>query len=578
MHMRFPHLIPSLTGCLLAVTISAAQPATAPVDDASSLLRGSANNPVNWLPWGEIAIDRARAAQIPLYVVIGDPMNELSASMHRQTFRNAEVAAFLNENFVCVLVSREAVPGLEAFGQQWLTAEQKIRGLPLNLWFTPDLQPIEAANYLPPTEEWGREGFMVMAGRVAERWKGDPAAVSRNAAALGERLAAFEPLDVNPPADLRAAIDYATEDWLALLDPEHGVFGDPPHGLEPALFRFLLNAGDRAQAAALTALRMRLAGPLRDPLDGGFYRGTVDMLGSIPVFQKRVADQARMAMACFDAAEIDPDPIFPAAARGALNYVLAQLANGDGTYRIGEDATPAELVSTQTWAFDELVRLVGAETATALGARAEGNVDPNEDLEAHHRGRNILRASPTTDFAIAAPQLLALRTGRADVFVNATATVGEHALLLIALQRAGRVLGDTNLIEAAEALTAALSEHFGFDGHDATHLAHRDIPATPQDLMLLAFATNDNALLRSVDERFLDDEAGLYFTPTDKVLGVRPYNILLGSTEMPSAVCLRVKIGDTPASVIKRIQGQLENVGRLPSGPVLLALQTLHPQ
>jgi len=572
--MRFPHLIPPLAGCLLVVTISAAQPATAPVVDAPSLLRGSANNPVNWLPWGEIAIDRARAAQIPLYVVIGDPLNELSAAMQRQTFRNEEVAAFLNENFVCVLVSRDAAPGLEAYGQQWLTLEQKVRGLPLNLWFTPDLQPIEVTNYLPPTEEWGREGFMVVASRVAERWQSDPAAVTRSATARGQDLAHFEPLPVTPPDNLQEAMTFATEDWLATLDPEHGVFGDPPHGTEPALLRYLLTAGEEARGAALAALRARISSPLRDPLDGGFYRGTVDLLGSIPIFQKRLGDQPRMAMLLLDANEIDPDPAFVAAARGTLHYTLDHLANPDGTYRVGEDATGPDLAATQSWTYAELIQLVGAETAEALGAQPEGNVDPVEDLEGHHQGRNILRAAPTTVVA-AAPVLLAVRAERTDVNVLATASVGEHALLLIALQRAGRALGDERFQEAATALTATLAEHFAFDGQDATHLAHRDVPATPQDLMLLAYATDNVELLHQVDARFLDDETGLYFTTEEPVLGVRPYNILIGSAEIPSAVCLRVRIGDTPASVVKRIQGQLENIGQLPSGPVLLAIQTL---
>ncbi len=560
---------------LFSLLLSA--PVLSDADEISApLAELAARDLIDWQAWNEAAITAARKRNVPIYICIGERLNEFTVAMHRQTFNTPELVSFVEENFVCVLVSREQAPGLEAFGQQWLTHERRPRGMPLNLWFTPDLRPIEASGYLPPYDNRSHESLRTIGARVAGNWRKDSEAVDRAAADLQRQLKNFEPLPTPSFTDLEAALDAATEDWLAINDVRRGVFGPPRHHGESELLRYLFKAGDDARVAALASLRARLSGALRDPLDGGFYYGTVDNVGSIPIFQKRMSDQARMALACLDAARIDDDPLFPVAARGALFYVLTRLANEDGTFRVGEDAGPSSLIKTQTWSFEELDAIVGRENAAALGARPGGNIDPREDLEATHTGRNILYASPTADLAVATKRLLAVRDQRSDTRIESTATLGEHALLLLALARAGRDLDDSVLSRAGNDLAATLRERFVLGGNAALHHPDHDAPATPQDLLLLALATGDQPLARRVDARFLDDEVGLYFATEHAIMGVRPYSILLGSAELPSAVTLRVMMDDAPASVMARIQGQLHNVGSLPSGPTLLAMQRMN--
>ena len=543
------------------------------------LLVGNTQAQVRWLDSLDAAKVAAVDRDLPIYLHIGDPLNELTGAMHRQTFANEEVAAFLNDHFVCVNVDRDAVPGLAGYGQQWLAADQKLAGWPLNLWFTPELAPIEGASYLPPTEEWGREGFMVVAGRVAERWSADAAAVRRATTTTQQTIADYLPFAAEPVDNLDAALATAAADWLAALNPDRGTVGEAPHRFEPELLRFLIARGGEARAAALTALRLRILSPLRDPIDGGFYRATSDASGLIPVFQKRLTDQARIALACLDAAQVSEDPVFAAGAKSALDYAINRLSPaGDGTFVIGEDATAGEATAHQSWAWDDLVSIVGADTAAALGAKPEGNVDTAEDLEGHHQGRNILNASPALMrsqplFDLRA-KLLFHRAHLAPALLDTIATAGAHGLMLHVLKRSEAELSDLDHGAYALGVRAALLRDFAAGTESFTRIANSDVPATPEDYVLAAMGLRDTAFAMQADDMFYDDELGLYTVTRDEALGVRPLWWSTGAGELPSPAIWRVLLGDAPEQMITELTLPFENPDSPPAGDVLLALQS----
>ncbi|WP_221029777.1 DUF255 domain-containing protein [Actomonas aquatica] len=538
----------------------------------------SATAAVDWLDSLDAGQAAATERNLPLYLHIGDPLNELTGAMARQTFANDEVSAFLNEHFVCVHLNRDDAPALAGFGQQWLAADQKLPGWPLNLWFTPDLQPIEGASYLPPTEEWGREGFMVVAGRIAERWGADAESVQQGTAATQRLIADYLPFAAEPPADLDAALATAASDWLARYNAELGTFGEAPHGIEPELIRFLIARGGDARATALASLKARILSPLRDPIDGGFYRATADSEARLPVFQKRLTDQARIALACMDAAAVSDDPIYAAAAKSALDYAINRLSPvGDGTFVIGEDATAPESVAHQTWLWNDLVALVGEDMATALGARADGNVNADEDLEGHHAGRNVLDADPITMrpqhmFDLRAKVLFA-RADFAAVVVDHTATAAAHALMYHAMKRSEAELGDLDHGAYALGTKAALLRDFSAGTEFFSRTSRSEVPATPEDYVLTALAFEDPALAAAVDEKFYDDELGLYYVTSDEVLGLRPLWWTPGAGDLPAPTVWRVMLGNAPALMVDELTLPFENPDVPPAGAVLLALQ-----
>ena len=129
----------------------------------SAYLSAQAASPVQWTTWGEAAFARAKAQHRPVFLHIGVFTSELDRAMMRQSFSNADTAKFLNDTFVCVLVDAKERPDVAALYQNYLQVAKQLTGLPMNIWLTPDLKPFEGAHYLPPTEEWGKEGFITIA-------------------------------------------------------------------------------------------------------------------------------------------------------------------------------------------------------------------------------------------------------------------------------------------------------------------------------------------------------------------------------------------------------------------------------
>jgi len=244
---------------------------------SSAFLRSYADTAVDWLPWDETTFARAKAEQKLVFLAIGSFTSELSRAMARQSFANTEVAAFLREHFLCVLVDAREHPELAAVYQSYLRTTKQLNGLPINVWLTPELEPIDGSTYIPPTEEWGKEGFFVTIKRIAGAWKADPAAQRRQAHdAVANALAADRVAPALPPAtEFAAILATATDRARAQYDTNRAGFGDPPKYLEPELLLYLLRE-KATRDLALATLRALVASPMRDPLDGGFFRNAQD--------------------------------------------------------------------------------------------------------------------------------------------------------------------------------------------------------------------------------------------------------------------------------------------------------------
>lgn len=156
----------------------------------SAFLRASADTPVDWQPWTPEVLARAKRENRPVYVFIGSFLNELSRATFKQSFSNAEAAAFLNANFICIVVDQEERPDLAAEAQLYLEEVKQLSGWPAHLWLTPELQPYEGASYLPPSEEWGKVSFLKTAQGAQSAWATDKAGCRRRGGEAVSSLAA----------------------------------------------------------------------------------------------------------------------------------------------------------------------------------------------------------------------------------------------------------------------------------------------------------------------------------------------------------------------------------------------------
>ncbi len=570
--------------------------AAPPSAGASPFIRSHADSLVNWQPWGDAAFARAKQEQKPVFLFIGSFTSELSRAMRLQTFAHGATAALLNQNFVCVLVDRDEHPELVALYQSYLSEVKQLTGQPLNLWLTPELLPYEGAAYLPPTEEWGKSSFLKIAQQAGSAWTTDAAGCRARAAEAVTQLAAATKAmapAISEPDKSKGPLAAAAAAWRVGFDAVNGGFTEPPKNPEPELLRFLLRQSPADREAALVTLRALVASPLRDPLDGGFFRYAIDARWRLPYAQKNLADQARIALALLDAAAGDEAKVFAAAARGALDYALARLAQPDGTFAAAEDATGEEFAGYYAWTEMEIDAVLGAEAAvfkTAHGVEAAGNISAEEDLTGKLNGKNLLRCSPGNGNA-AAVRLRAARELRPAPPRDGPATARAHGLLLAALARAGLQLEEPRYLKAATQLFAVVQKEFSLSAAgELRHLRGADTPAGPADYAALALGCRELAragrrpeleklatqLLAQASGRFLDPVSGrFYATPATLPAGVfvRP----LAQGDAPSAEALALMAGVPPAQAGIIAAGLLapDAAGAPASGDALLALALL---
>jgi len=513
-------LIPVLASCALASPLAEAP---------SAYVRAHADSPVQFLPWGEAAFVRARAEQKPIYVVVGSFTQELARAMREQSFAREESAAMLNESFIPVVVDRDEHPDLAAFLQAYVGTVKQMQGWPLNLWLTPDLKPFEGASYLPPSDEWGKEGFPNALRRVLNAWQTDPDAQRAKADEALAQLAAAMPTEPPPSVDAAAVhtlLTEATAAWMATYDATNGGFGEPPRRLEAELLRFLLQTDEAGRSAALTTLRAIATSPLRDPIDGGFFRSAGDTAWRQPSLQKTLGDQARIALTYLDAANADRAPALADAAAGALGYALS-LGSAQHGFVAAEDGTPESIVPAFFWsAADMRAALGGIEAARVLdrlGITEAGNLAPDAYLGLDSAGKNLPRFATAGSDATLVAALGTLRTVRAKRTLplrDSLATSGAHGLLLAALTQHD----DARSRAAAGQLSAFVREKLILaDGRlrsapgFATAAAPRDYALVIDGLLTFAAQTKDEparaaalALLARVDALFWDAAAGRY--------------------------------------------------------------------
>ena len=510
-------------------------------DTPSAFLRAQADAPVHWLPWGEEAFARASREKKPLFLAIGSFDNEFAAAMHQQSFANPEVAAFFNQHFVCVLIDREQRSDVAELFQEWVQANRQLSGWPVNVWLTSDLKPYEGSTYLPPSEEWGKEGLLKMANRAAATWETDPAGARLRANEAIARVAAAEPAAAPAvavePAAMRKKLDAAATAWLQTFDPANGGFGGAPKYPEPELLRFLLRREGAGRDAALATLRAIVRGALRDHVDGGFFRYTSDAAWRMPVFQKTLLAQARLALVLTDAVELSGDPEFASALRSTLDMVATDFAAAGGGFIIALDATSEDATGYFLWTAAEISEVLGPDRAAAFArayhVKPEGNVSPEEDPSSRFSGKNILYRTDTQEAAEQVrlrddcARLRAVQVRRHPLRRDESVQAGPNGLILAALARAGAALKEPRYLELARNQWRFLQQQIVLPGDGGVRHVIGDETAISQaadDLLVaegaaaLAVAAHDSALnapaehlVQEAVRTYLDGKSGRYF-------------------------------------------------------------------
>ena len=578
------------------------------IDETSPYLLQHAHNPVDWYPWGEEALQRAKAEDRPILLSVGYSACHWCHVMERESFEDPRIAEVMNTEFVCIKVDREERPDVDSIYMGAVQAMTGRGGWPMTVFLTPDGKPFYGGTYYPPEDRHGIPGFPRVLASIANAYRQERAEVVLATERLLQQMRAMatagrgvEPLTADVLAQAFAGI---SKDF----DPTYGGIGLQPKFPQPMTYEFLLRyhlrTGDvRALEMVGTTLDRMAMGGIYDQIGGGFHRYSTDTYWLVPHFEKMLYDNALLVRLYLHAYQVTRKPLYRRVIEETLDYVLREMTDPAGGFYSAQDAdSEGEEGKFFVWRPEEIAEVLGEEDGALVnryyGVTTVGNFE----------GRSILNVAPEAAgemerAGISAEQLDSLlRRARAGLMEargrripperDDKVLTSWNGLMLAAFAEAGAVLDRDDYTRVAEKAASFVSESLRRDGRLLrTHkdgvsrlLGYlEDYAFLIDGLLVLHEATFEASWLRDAVELgyamvdlFWDDAAGQFYdTGTDhEELVVRPRdmtdNAIPSGSSMAAGVLLKLAVvsgdGDLERRAIVALRSTKGLMERFPTG------------
>ncbi len=354
--------------------------------EASPYLLQHASNPVDWYPWGEEALRRARAEDKPIFLSIGYAACHWCHVMEHESFEDPAVAAVMNEHFVNIKVDREERPDLDQIYMAAVVAMTGHGGWPMSVFLTPEGVPFYGGTYFPPVSRHGMPAFVDLLRALADAWRNRRDEITRSGTGLINHIQ--QQSAQAAVASLSAgALDAAYQTLERQFDLAHGGWGGAPKFPQPMTLEFLLRTHLRtAERSALAMVESTLVnmahGGIYDHLGGGFHRYATDAIWLVPHFEKMLYDNAQLARVSVHAWQVTRNPLFRRVAEETLDYILREMTDASGGFYSSQDAD-SEGVEGRffVWTAEEIHEVLGDEEPIVppRGRRDFGLRPPRDD-------------------------------------------------------------------------------------------------------------------------------------------------------------------------------------------------------
>jgi uncharacterized protein YyaL (SSP411 family)/aryl-alcohol dehydrogenase-like predicted oxidoreductase len=437
------------------------------IDSTSPYLLQHAHNPVDWHPWGEEALARARAEDKPILLSIGYSACHWCHVMERESFEDEAIAALMNENFVCVKVDREERPDLDDIYMAATVAMNHGQGgWPMTVFLTPEQAPFFAGTYFPPVDRYGRPGFPTLLRRIADGWREDREGLRRQGAELVELLSTQSRTSPGlslGEADLRRALD----ECAAQFDERFGGFGGAPKFPPAVTLQLLLRAHRRfGEARALEMAGKTLdemaRGGMYDQVGGGFHRYSVDERWLVPHFEKMLYDNALLARAYLEGWQATGDPFHRRIATEVLDYVRREMTSPEGAFFSATDAdSEGEEGRFFVWQPAEVEAVLGEEDGRLFCAyydisergNWEGKSIPNTSRTGTAVARSLGLAEGELEERVATlrGRVYEARRRRVPPGLDDKILTAWNGLMIGSFAEGARALGEPSYLQAARA-------------------------------------------------------------------------------------------------------------------------------
>ncbi len=539
------------------------------IHETSPYLLLHAHNPVEWYPWNDEALERAKKENKPIFLSVGYSTCYWCHVMEREVFSNPEIAEQMNKNFINIKIDREERPDLDEI---YMTATQLLMqrgGWPNSVFLTPDLKPFFAGTYFPPTDMPNRPGFPTILTAVHEAWLTREAEVIDSANRItqvieGAISTGFSALTAKSLD--RSLISAAVAHLKTNYKHAYGGFSGAPKFPSPANLEFLLREYKRQSTLqpspadyesllkmVTRTLDMMAYGGIYDQIGGGFHRYSVDAKWLVPHFEKMLYDNAQLAKIYLQAYQLTEKPQYRRVAEEIFSFIFREMTAPEGGFYSALDAeTDAEEGKYYVWTTDEIKNALPQKDVKQFSSIYGVDKGPNFE------GKIVLyvpNASESEDslksLILARETLLAVRSERERPLLDTKIIVSWNGLMIDALAYGYEVLGEEKYLTAASKATQFILDNLRQPNGELWHTYTAgttkydgyldDYAFFVRGLLGLYSATGEERWLRSATtltdkmiELFWDEKnGGFYFTKADaKQLIVRtkkPYDSAIPS-------------------------------------------------
>lgn len=432
------------------------------IDEQSLYLQQHARNPVDWYPWGDEAFTKAKEEQKPVLVSIGYAACHWCHVMERESFESEEVAAYMNEHYVCIKVDREEHPDVDHMYMDAVQAIAGNGGWPLNVFVTPERMPFYGGTYFPPRAMYGRLSWMEILERIKDIWDNSHDQVEMQTSQMTDYLKQISTTPSKGGEWTTEACKQMAANMLQAADKEKGGFGKAPKFPATMSIQFLLEhyhytGNKEALEHALFSLDSMIQGGIYDQIGGGFSRYSVDDEWLVPHFEKMLYDNALLVSVMSDAYMISSKEIYKETIEQTIDFINRELKDEAGGFYSALDADSEGVEGKfYTWKWDEWENIVGGSIATEYyGVSEQGNWEGTNILNVR---TSIEELSAKTNKQVSEVKkelndvqrkLLEIREKRIRPALDDKSLLGWNALMNIALTKASRALQKEEYTEQA---------------------------------------------------------------------------------------------------------------------------------
>ena len=501
------------------------------IHEKSPYLLQHKNNPIHWYAWGEEALQASQDQNKPIFLSIGYSTCHWCHVLEKESFEDEEVAALLNENFICIKVDREEHPDVDQFYINVVEAMTGKGGWPLTVIMTPEKTPVFGGTYFPKAQ------LIQIIDALGSAWKDQPEKIKLVSSTVRKFIEAGDRISTQTVTLDETMMKDFYKKFVISYDEVNGGFGlapkFPPTMKLRLLLRIAQRTGDKHAIKMMASTLKHMArGGIYDHLAGGFHRYSTDDIWLVPHFEKMLYDQAALTMVYLEGYQVTGNKVFESVVRGVLDYVLKDMTGPKGGFYSAEDAdSEGEEGTYYVWSDAELRKLLTLEEYQEVykifGITSGGNFEETGKNILHLNKEISWASSNSADVKALKDKLLRIREKRERPFKDDKVLTAWNGLMISALAKAAQVLQDEEYLKAAQNSAQFIKENlyekerlgrrfregeakFTASLDDYAYLIQGliDLYESDFDEQWLSWA---NELQKKQDEIFWDKETGGYY-------------------------------------------------------------------